>query len=686
MPSIPHSPAPRVPRAPGWALAACVASALLLACAGKIQGTSPGSGGGTGPTGPTGPASGKPVVTSFSATPASLPTAGGTVTLSWQVSQAESVSVDHGVGTVAGQSVEVPVGATTVFTLTATNASGASTSSTAVVVGSNASSAAGRYVAMVAPVAGETFTAPASLRLVAAAHDPNVFNNSPSEGLGGNASSVEFFVDDTQVLQVDGSQAEYWIFKGFTSNVAAGVHRVWARAIYTNPSLVLDSVPVVVTVAAPAYASTVSLTSDLVVSGAYSLVGTPTGRIQVLGNGHSIVSGSDTGGAITFRYVDFVDVGDRSTTSNPGINLTSSGGLDVENCNFDYSNTTQFAVTGSAPATFAGNTWRSNMRQPLGQGPSASPVGNGSGSFPASVFTGMSTGAKVFQGNNGGAGWMLFSGTQGWTIGGDTDAQSNVLIGPRVGIYATQSQNLQIRHNYTHHIYYGGWSQGSNYELGGIATVLAEHNVVAGSSWPVRGVAGEFRYNLVLDAGHEWLWADNSGAYVHHNLFVGGDLDVGGIYILYGSQNVRIENNTIDGQSGSLESAGVLLQDGVVSLSSNLFLNLLKAPVSLTGGTLTADYNLFWNSSSPDYSDGRQPAHDVAADPKLGGPPTALYDFDETGVWTRALTVHGILQQYRAMYAPATGSPSLGAGDPAGGAGNFIGAIGGGSPADLFGQ
>ena len=50
----------------------------------------------------------------------------------------------------------------------------------------------------------------------------------------------------------------------------------------------------------------------------------------------------------------------------------------------------------------------------------------------------------------------------------DTDADSNVAIGPRVGFFfdfnsGGQSTNVHIRRNYTHHVYCGGWSQGSIY-------------------------------------------------------------------------------------------------------------------------------------------------------------------------------------------------------------------------------
>lgn len=547
----------------------------------------------------------------------------------------------------------------------------------------------GRFVKMVSPVDGETFTSPATLRFVAAGRDPNVYNNTPTAGHGGNASAVQFFVDGAMVLEVSGSQAEYWVFKGFAGGIAAGTHKVVARAIYTNPSLTLDSAPVTITVdPAPAYGQVVDLAADLTVGGAsYSLVGTPTSRVRVNGNGHRIVGSGST--AIAFRYVDFFDMGNRADTSTPGVDVTTSGGLDVQNCVFDTSNTVRFTLTGAAQATVKGNTFRSNMRQPLGQFPDGS-QGTAPGSFPAVVFQGASTGTKVYSGNNGAAGWVQFQGSaQNWLVGGDTDADGNVLIGPRVGIYADRTtQNIQIRRNYTHHIYYGGWSQGSNYELGGVSSLTAEHNVIAGSSWPVRGVGGEFRYNLVLDAGHQWLWADTANGYIHHNVFIGGDADVAGIYALYGNSGIRIQNNTIDAMGGSGVVAAVSQTAGSTTLTSNLFLNVPRAPVSISGGSMSADYNLFWNSASPSYSDNRSTSHDVHADPRLASPTRFVYDFDEAALWQRRLVVHDVLAQYRAKYTPSAGSPAIDVGDPAGGAGNDIGAVGGGTsnPADQFGK
>jgi poly(3-hydroxybutyrate) depolymerase len=85
------------------------------------------TGGGTAPAP-------RPIINSFSATPYSLGSGGGSVTLSWNVSGATSLSVDQGVGTVTGSSTSRTVTTTTIFTLTATNANGNTSSSTTVTV------------------------------------------------------------------------------------------------------------------------------------------------------------------------------------------------------------------------------------------------------------------------------------------------------------------------------------------------------------------------------------------------------------------------------------------------------------------------------------------------------------------------------------------------------------------------
>jgi hypothetical protein len=80
----------------------------------------------------------KPTINSFTASPASLPAGGGSVTLSWDVKDATLLSIDNGVGAVTGTSKTVSVTSNKTFTLTATNDAGSTTQTTSVSVGAGA--------------------------------------------------------------------------------------------------------------------------------------------------------------------------------------------------------------------------------------------------------------------------------------------------------------------------------------------------------------------------------------------------------------------------------------------------------------------------------------------------------------------------------------------------------------------
>jgi hypothetical protein len=645
-----------------------------------------------------------PSIASFAANPATLGAAGSS-TLSWQVTGADSLSIDHGVGAVAGNSKVIQVAATTTYALTATNAAGTATATITITVGGTTGvdpPEGSRYAAMIAPVDGESFLGPAvDLRFVGVGRDEDNFDTAGPGGGLGQAASVQFFVDGTSVLTVDAASSEYWVFKGFAHlNLGAGDHTVFVRSFYTaspGPTAQIDSRSITITVAAtPPYGQTIDLAADMTLPAAASLVGTAGSRIRVNGHGHKISNASSTS-AINWQYVDFYDLGGTADTSAPGVELTTSGNLTLQDCRFDYSNPIHFSLGGSATADVRDNLFRSNMRQPLGQlpydpGPS-DPADTPS--FPTVQFTGGSTGAKTFAGNNMAAGWVDFQAVNHWTVGGDTDADSNVLIGPRVGIHFDyngnqgSSSNIVVRRNYSDHIYYGGWSQGNNFEAGADSSLLAEHNILISSSWTIRGMAGEFRYNLVLMGGEDWMWLE-TGASVHHDLFVGGDNNRSGLYNTYGNTNIQILNNTLDGRNGTpasgLNAIGVT---GSETLNSNALINLPYPPVDIVSGTLTADYNLFFNDDTPLYSDNRTPAHDRTADPKLNSPPAHAYMFDEKAVWLRGTSVRDILAAYRTMYTPKAGSPLIDSGDPQFfGAGNDIGAIGAGADnaADQFGK
>jgi hypothetical protein len=75
-----------------------------------------------------------PTITSFTATPATLPPSGGEVTLSWEVVGADALSIEPLPGAVTGTSATVSVSEPTVFVLTAHNASGEALAVTEVVV------------------------------------------------------------------------------------------------------------------------------------------------------------------------------------------------------------------------------------------------------------------------------------------------------------------------------------------------------------------------------------------------------------------------------------------------------------------------------------------------------------------------------------------------------------------------
>jgi hypothetical protein len=562
------------------------------------------------------------------------------------------------------------------------------------------SSAPGRYVAMVSPTNGETFVTPLQdLRLVAAGYDINIYTNVPTDGHGQNATSVDFYVDDTLVLHQDGLDAEYSIFKGMVKNLnlSVGQHLVWARATYTNvhPTLFLDSPPFTITVQnPPAYAQTVSLAGDVQLSGSqsYELVGTETGRIRLDGNGHRIITsnGGSTSGKLTLKFVDVYNLGSDTNATVAGIDVTTTGTVTIEDSVFDSTNGLALDLNGSASASIRHNLFRSNMRMPVGQYP------DGPSTVPVLFIGGSSAAAKTFAGNNVGAAPVHFENAKNWTIGGSSDRDTNVLIGPRTAFEIINSANMTVRGNFVHHNYYGGWSQGQLLEVHGSKPLLVEHNVLYDSSWPVRGIADVLRYNLILEAGHQWLVPD-SNALIHHNIFVGGDNDTGGITGYYNITNVRIENNTFDLQNGGIVHTAINWQMGATTLRSNAFINVpsgASAVVDKSGGTIDADYNGFFNQEPKNYIDSSgatpvtlpAPPHDVSgANPKFAGPlPTVPFDQDEPSVWKRQLAVSQILAIYRARYKPITGSPYIDAGDQVGGgAGNDIGAVGAGTANDF---
>ena len=115
--------------------------AFLSACGGVTPGNDP------------------PVVNSFTASSSTI-TPGENIILTWNVSNATTVSINQGIGTVAapsGSTTVTPV-STTIYTLTATNSAGSSTATLTVTVGSELSLAIQVVLEEVLPAIPETKT------------------------------------------------------------------------------------------------------------------------------------------------------------------------------------------------------------------------------------------------------------------------------------------------------------------------------------------------------------------------------------------------------------------------------------------------------------------------------------------------------------------------------------------------
>jgi hypothetical protein len=111
-------------------VACLLAFAVVTACgAGSTPSPDAGSNGGSQDAGA------PPAISSFTASPTVLPAGGGTVRLAWTVAGATSLSIDQGVGDVSSlSSASVNVSASTLWTLTANNASGFTTLTASVTV------------------------------------------------------------------------------------------------------------------------------------------------------------------------------------------------------------------------------------------------------------------------------------------------------------------------------------------------------------------------------------------------------------------------------------------------------------------------------------------------------------------------------------------------------------------------
>ena len=500
---------------------------------------------------------------------------------------------------------------------------------------------------------------------------------------------------------------------------------------------------------------TLVLDGDLALSGddALEINGTAEKPCTLVGNGHQIKTKGNWTGHVTATHCTFKQLGKTQAVikvPNPGtwpgfkiddpdvpaFVMTGQRAADwtFQDCTFDQCSFLVFNANGQSTLAFRHNTVLANALFPVSEQPAAS--------RPCINVSGSSTAKKFFQGNRVYKGECCFQAANAM-IGGDRDAESNVIIGLRAKIRAS-GRGTVIRGNYVHVLLPGSdisphfayWSQVSTFEPG---DTLAEHNVIRDGEWIVRFVEGEFRYNLICDINDHDLCQNGSIGKIHHNIFFGSKPNhaqgsMGGcIAIVYKPKTpgggVEIYNNTFDGCGRLAVPAVEVGKEGFVkTFRNNVAFNFAlgekfgKGPAAMVRPNFFeefsaplpermgyADYNLFYNpksKSTMNYALGvagktlrkdagfalndveRGGAVDQQVDPRFAGPLPTAFPFKDEDIQSGKVTVSQMLAQFRRAYTPAAGSPLVAAGDPADGDGADIGAIGAGKPHkdDCFGR
>lgn len=487
---------------------------------------------------------------------------------------------------------------------------------------------------------------------------------------------------------------------------------------------------------------TLALKEDLVLTGAdvLEIRGTSDRRCTLLGNGHRIRSEGLWTGTLRIRYCDIrhlgapaklSDDGSRIAAEFPALDLTAAGKgtIVIEHCDFDGCAAVHVLNDGESTTAFRANTFRENTLARADKD-----IGK---SLLCFLGRGSSQVRKLFQGNRIYRSAARFT-SPNWLVGGDTDADSNVCIGLRIGLFA-EGEGTVVRGNYLHlrmpitkeFPYY---SQVTTFSTSKGA--LGEHNVIRDGEWIVRFVEGEFRYNLITDIIDHDLMQNGSAGRVHHNLFVAGKSDSrpgsmsACIAVIYPpkkpGEGIEVFNNVFDG-GGWLNVPAVEVASGafVKSLRNNVFYNFAhedryyKGPQAMIRVAWNdeaadqkpprlgyADYNLFYSpqakakrnyrlsvADKTERKDAGFGLNDVPrggkvneqAEPKFKGPIPEAFPFSDEDINSGKVTVSKILAFYREAYSPAVGSPLIGAGDPAEGNGTNIGAIGAAKPSSLDG-
>jgi hypothetical protein len=199
--------------------------------------------------------------------------------------------------------------------------------------------------------------------------------------------------------------------------------------------------------ASPAFAAptveagnTLTLKEDLVLTGDDSLEinGTADLRCTLVGNGHRIRSQGKWTGSVRLRHCDvrqlgtaptFTADGKRLASAPAGLDLTLSGtgALTVEHCVLDECAAVHVSNDGESTTTFRGNTLHENTRARADKDVDKS--------VPCFLARGSSKARKLFQANRVYRSQARFT-APSWLVGGDSDADSNLCIGLRIGLFA----------------------------------------------------------------------------------------------------------------------------------------------------------------------------------------------------------------------------------------------------------
>jgi hypothetical protein len=499
-------------------------------------------------------------------------------------------------------------------------------------------------------------------------------------------------------------------------------------------SLPANAAPLVV-----AAGETHTLKDDLVLDGSdvVDIQGTAEKPCTLVADRHVIRSGKKWTGSLKMTHCTIRELGGlpkrgkNGQITGPGpnaIDLTigGKGRFVVENCTFDACSAIRLQTNDSSGVIFRNNTILENSVVAISKD-----IGNSGDFFTA---TGNSKEKKLFQANFIPRGKVILR-APNWLVGGDSDADSNLFIGYRIGIVADGDGTI-VRGNYFHLRMpitkeFPYWSQISVFTTG--AAVVAEHNVIRDGEWIVRFVEGEFRYNVITDIVDHDLMQNGSIGRIHHNLFLAGTSDhrhgsmSGCIAVIYAPKKkgggIEIFNNVFDG-GGRLNVPAIEVspQAIVKSVRNNVFFNFahsekyFKRPQAMIRMSWNeepkeekparlgyADYNLFYSPAAKgkrnyllsvagkterkDAGFGlndipRAGKIDEQADPRFKGPIPKGFPFTNDDIKARKVGVSKMLAFYREAYTPAEDSPLIGGGDPADGAGTNIGAIGAAKPSD----